>query len=174
METFVKDVSGDCYGFLTNGREYCELKSVDGVILAPSPLSPLSAKALLALVQNIVSLDLTALTPTNLIKDFCADPHTGVLFQAARTFYDVLSKTSAPKTQMLRSEWGELFRLAHNDKSQQKRIEDRRQILSEIFARKIGQPLEEYQAIFSLQHGLRIIVKLMAHRFCLNYSSEKP
>ena len=164
METLSKDIAGDCYGFLTDGRRYCELRSVGGVILAPTPLSPLRADALLALVQNVVSLDLTALTPANLIKDFCTDRHTGVLFQTARTFYDVLNKTSVPKTQMLRSEWEELFRLAHDDTSQQKRIEDRRRSLSELFSTQIKQPVEEYQAIFSLHTSYAIIVKLMAYR----------
>ncbi len=164
MESFAKENGGECYGFLSDGRRYRDIRCTGGVAGEPAPLKPLSGEALLSLVQSIVSLDLTALTPSNLIKDFCADTETGTLFKAARTFFSILGATNLPKTQMLRSEWESLFRLGHNDKSQQKPIEVRRAVLSEIFGERIKDPSTEYRAIFSLHTVYAIIVKLMAYR----------
>ncbi len=164
MESFAKENGGECYGFLTDGRRYRDIRCVAEVTGEPAPLRPLNGEALLSLVQSIVSLDLTALTPGNLIKDFCADTETGVFFAAARTFFNILGGTNLPKTQMLRSEWESLFRLGHNDKSQQKPIEVRRAVLSEIFEETIKDPSTEYRAIFSLHTVYAIIVKLMAYR----------
>ena len=164
MEAFVTDNPGECHGFLTDGRRYLELKCIDGVPLGPTPISPLNGDALESLVNSLVSLDLTALTPRNLIRDFCEDTETGVLLKAARKLYQILQATTAPKTEMLYSEWGELFRLGHDDKSQQRRIEDRRDALSELFGERITRSSDEYRAIFSLHTAYAIIVKLMAYR----------
>lgn len=68
------------------------------------------------------------------------------------------------KTQMLRSEWEELFRLAHEDQSQQKRIQDRRKILSDMFGIPISEAVPEYKALFSLHTAYAIILKMIAYR----------
>lgn len=75
---------------------------------------------------------------------------------------------------MLRSEWEELFRLAHDDQSQQQRIKERRKALSEIFAKKITNASAEYQALFSLHTAYAIILKTLAYRVVSDIQFGKP
>ena len=63
--------------------------------------------------------------------------------------HDTLA-TPQLKTQMLHSEWKEMFRLAHDDQSQQKRIEDRRAALAELFEVEIKTADAEYLTLFAL------------------------
>ena len=77
---------------------------------------------------------------------------------------NLLQKGSSPKTQMLQSEWEELFRLAHDEQSQQKRIEQRRNALSGMFRQTLESPSEEYRALFALHTAYAIVLKLIAYR----------
>ena len=65
---------------------------------------------------------------------------------------------------MLRTEWEALFRLAHEDQSLQRRIQDRRAILGEIFGVEISEATMEYRALFALHTAYAIILKLIAYR----------
>jgi hypothetical protein len=103
-------------GVLTNGLVQVEMRAVGGAVVSESPAEKVSGATLLRLTQHFISLALTALTPTNLIRDFCGSQTDGILFKAARVLNDVLSQPKA-KTRMLYSEWEEMFRLAHNDQS---------------------------------------------------------
>jgi hypothetical protein len=57
-----------------------------------------------------------------------------------------------------------MFRLAHDDQSQQRRIEDRRAALAELFDTKINDAEEEYRALFALHTAYAILLKFMAYR----------
>ena len=164
LRTLRSTTGADCYGFLTDGLEFMEVRQVDDVVHSLAPLEQLDGRGLLALVQNVVSLGQTALTPENLIRDFCGHPDSGVLYEVSRALYEVLGQSATEKTLMLMSEWEELFRLSHDDKSQQRRIEERRIDLADLFAGDIDSAAEEYRAIFALHTAYAIIVKLMAYR----------
>ena len=150
-------------GILTNGLILIEVSAIGGKIVAESPPEPLSGIALLRLTRHFVSLALTALTPANLIRDFCGPNLDGTLFQMARILNDILS-TPKPKTRMLMAEWEELFRLAHNDQSQQKRIEDRRRELAGLFSVDVSTAQSEYQALFAIHTAYAIVLKFIAYR----------
>jgi len=152
------------YGLITDGNRCVEIKSNLGVIESDTDPLPLNAQALLRLARGLTSLDSTALTAKNLIRDFCGDNHSGILFQVARTFYDELAAGSSPKTLMLHSEWKALFAIGHNDLSQQKRIQERREILSKLLERKLKTPEEEYRGLFAVHTAYAIIIKLIAFR----------
>jgi len=96
--------------------------------------------------------------------DFCGSSEGGVLFSAARAFLSVLASQPTRKTRMLSSEWEELFRIGHNDKSQQRVISQRRAELSELFCTTISQPDQEYRALFALHTAYALVVKLVAYR----------
>ena len=152
------------YGFLTNGITYLEIFALDGVINTCTKISDISTKALLNLTKSIRSLDLTALTPENLIRDFCGNNGTGVLFDVARTLFSILGSLKTPKTIMLQSEWEEIFRLGVNDHSQQRRIQERKAALSQLFQTSLITSEDEYRALFALHTAYALIVKLMAYR----------
>jgi hypothetical protein len=150
-------------GVLTNGLIVIEVRSVAGAIVAETTSEKLNEATLLRLTRQFISLALTALTPTNLIRDFCGSETDGVLFQTARVL-NVILAAPQPKTQMLHSEWEEMFRLAHDDQSQQRRIEERRQALATLFSVKIGNATAEYRALFALHTAYAILLKFMAYR----------
>lgn len=150
-------------GLLTNGLVAIEVQALRGSIIAQSSLQSVDWRVLLRLTQHVVSLALTALTPANLIRDFCGSRSDGVLFQMARVLNDILSGPQ-PKTQMLFQEWEQMFRLAHDDQSQQRRIEDRRAALAELFETEIDDADEEYRALFALHTAYAILLKFIAYR----------
>jgi len=161
-------------GFLTDGRTCLEVRAEEGSITARSARTDVDSASLARLVRHVVSLDLTALTAENLIRDFCGQHSDGVLFQTARVLNAVLSGGSVPKTDMLRSEWEELFKLAHEDQSQQRRIEERRRALEEIFAITIDSALLEYRALFALHTAYAIVLKLIAYRVVADLRFGSP
>jgi hypothetical protein len=150
-------------GMLTNGLILIEVRASGGAIVSQSASERVSGAALLRLTQHFISLALTALTPSNLIRDFCGSQTEGVLFQTARVLNTILASPQ-PKTLMLFSEWEEMFRLAHDDQSQQTRIVERRAALAELFSLSITTPEQEYRSLFALHTSYAILLKFMAYR----------
>ena len=151
-------------GLLTNGLVVVEVRAYSGAITSVSGVETLDAKALLRLTQQFVSLALAALTPTNLVRDFCGSESNGLLFETARILNDTLSSGLQKKTEMLFLEWEEMFRLAHDDQSQQRRIEERRSALASLFYIDIQDATDEYRALFALHTAYAIVLKFMAYR----------
>jgi hypothetical protein len=151
-------------GFITNGKSILELRIEKGEIISVSSLEELNSESLQRLVQSLVALDLRALTPKNLIQEFCGTDYEGALFDLARSLQASLAKEASPKTDMLFSEWQELFRLAHNDQSQQRRIEERREALGVIFRTDIQNPTDEYKSLFALHTAYASVLKLIGYR----------
>ena len=159
-----KDTDSPFMGLLTNGLVTIEVQAHAGTITSQSPVAKLSASTLLRLTQQFISLALAALTPTNLIRDFCGSQSNGVLFETARVLNVILSSGLQKKTEMLFLEWEEMFRLAHDDQSQQRRIKERRLALASLFSIDIPDAVGEYRALFSLHTAYAILLKLMAYR----------
>lgn len=157
------DLENEVVGFLTDGTKILELRVQEGVVF-PSAFSPLEEGALSRLIRSIISLKQSALSAPNLIRDFCGNAYDGIVFQVARNLNEILAYGATTKTEMLRTEWEALFRLAHEDQSLQKRIQDRRKILGEIFEVSISEATMEYRALFALHTAYAIILKLIAYR----------
>lgn len=164
LESIANDNQTTAVGWLIDGVKFCELRHTADGTTSKSALSPITGKTLLRLTQQVVSLEQSALTSTNLIKDFCGDEGEGVVFRLARDLSKVLGYHSTLKSEMLRTEWEELFRLAHEDQSLQKRILERREVLSSIFNYEIKDASLEYQSLFCLHTSYAIILKLIAYR----------
>ena len=150
-------------GILTNGLVVIEVHAASGAVTQESGIEKVSEETLLRLTQHYIALALTALTPANLIRDFCGSPTEGILFKTARVLHAALAEPQL-KTQMLYSEWKELFRLAHDDQSQQKRIQDRRAALADLFEVEIASADAEYLTLFALHTAYAILLKLIAFR----------
>ncbi|MDD5417227.1 MAG: N-6 DNA methylase, partial [Candidatus Aenigmarchaeota archaeon] len=178
LEEYVCSISSDLHneviGFLTDGLSLFEVRAFDGKITSWSGEQNINDTSLLNLIRNIVSLEQSALTSENLIRDFCGSSYAGVLFDVARILNSILLKKSTLKTNMLRSEWEELFRLAHDDQSQQKRIQERRAVLSEIFAEELKDASSEYRALFALHSSYAIVLKLIAYRVVSDVQFGSP
>jgi len=151
-------------GFLTEGLKILTIHAIEGQIVSRTAPEKLNGRSLLYLTRTLVSLDLTALTTENLIRDFCGTTWDGLLFDAARLLDEILVTKPSPKTEMLKSEWEELFRLAHEDKSQQKRIEERQEALGEIFKKTIQTAADEYRSLFALHTAYAIVLKFIAFK----------
>lgn len=151
-------------GVITNGLVVYEIRASAGVITSRSPVALLDTVGLERTARLLAALDLTALTSDNLIRDFCGADADGALFRTARTLYQILLNNPQPKTLMLQSEWQELFRLSHEDLSQQRRIEERRDALAAIFDLSVMDVAAEYRALFALQTAFAIVLKLIAFR----------
>jgi hypothetical protein len=134
-------------GLLTNGLIAVEVHALSGAIASVSAAERLSANTLLWLTRQFISLALVALTPANLIRDFCGPNSNGILFEMARVLNSILSNGLQQKTEMLFREWEEMFRLAHDDQSQQRRIEERRNALASLFSIEITDSVGEYRAL---------------------------
>ena len=67
-------------------------------------------------------------------------------------------------SKMLFHEWKELFRLAHDDKSKQKAIEERRESIGDVLGRELKSNDEEYMVLYALQTTFAIIVKIIAFK----------
>ncbi len=159
-----EDLHSSVRGFLTNGLRMLEIHALAGEIISVGVLEELNGKNLLRITKTLIELESTALTSENLIRDFCGTSCSGILFETARLFDDILETEPSDKTKMLHSEWKELFRLAHDDRSQQKRIEERRKSLSMIFGKSVDKSDVEYRLLFALHTAYAVILKLMAYR----------
>ena len=141
--------------------------------MSESALVEFTDAVALRLVKNIVLLEKTALTPENLIKDFCSPEEDSLVYRMTRNLFLMLKTNPTKKTRMLKLEWEQLFKLGHNDKSQQKMIQEREEILQKIIGKKFEEN-DQYTALFALQTTYAIIIKLIAYRIISELRFEKP
>ncbi|GIL38037.1 N-6 DNA methylase [Roseiterribacter gracilis] len=103
----------------------------------------------------------TAFSAHNLVRDFCTG---GLLHRLARALHQSLAAHVAAPTQTRWADWETLFRLSHEDLSQQRRIDERRRVLGALLATDLKDPKAEYAALFALHTAYAILVKLIAWR----------
>lgn len=176
LRTFSQTDPVQYYGFLTDGLRCVEVIYEGGKIASESSLVDFTYVEALRLIRNIVASDKTRLTPENLIKDFCSTTdETNIAFTMAKSLYSILKSNPSKKTRMLRTEWEQLFRLGHNDKSQQQRIQDREEALEKIIGKKFEQETsdDQYAALFALQTTYAILVKFIAYRIISEVKFKK-
>lgn len=176
LESLSKKSDTQYYGFLTDGIKCMEFMFQNGKAVSKSSFQSLGVDQCLRLIQNIVSLDKTSLLPENLIRDFCdVSNDKNLCYRIARELYEVLESHPTNKTKMLRAEWEQLFRLGHDDKSQQKRIIDRKKALEKIIEPNVENRADnQYAALFCLQTTYAILVKFIAYRIVSDLKFGKP
>lgn len=161
------------YGFLTDGLKCKEIIFENKSVASESALVKFAEVEALRLIKNVVLLEKTALSPENLIKDFCNSHENSLVYDMSKTFFDVLKNNPTKKTRMLKTEWEQLFRLGHNDRSQQRMIRQREHALEKIIGKKFTDG-DQYTALFALQTAYAIIIKLIAYRIISELRFEKP
>lgn len=150
-------------GAIIDGQKIRFVKLEDGKIMKEK-ISELNHLHLDRIIKSIVLLDKVALTAENLVKDFSIMASSNVTRNLCDTLFNMLMEGITPKSVMLFNEWKELFRLAHDDSSKQKPLEERRESLENIFSTKLKTNEEEYKALFALQTSYAILVKLIAFK----------
>jgi len=164
MQALAKGADVEQVGFLTDGLRYVKVnRAGDGTVSISAP-APIDADGLRVICRTLMAARASALNADNLVRDFCGTNQNGYLFKAARRLFHSIVKSATLKTEMLRSEWESLFRLAHEDTSQQARIQARRAALSEIFDFEIESTPLEYLCLFSLHTAYAIIIKLISYK----------
>lgn len=121
-------------------------------------------------VKSFVGLNKLELTSDNLKKDLTHfhDGKDSVSKQLTLELFNVLKNKMTQRTEMLFEEWKELFKLSHDDESQQDAIIKRRKAISDYFSITNTNASEEYLALFALQTSYAICVKLVAFKVINN------
>ena len=153
----------DYLGLVTDGIILKFIRCEHGKIYEEA-WGDISDRYLDRIIRSILILDLVALNSKNLVKDFCEPLDCSLSKRLAKILFDTLNNKATGKTLMLFEEWRELFRLAHNDKSKQLAIEERRYALGKSLGIKIKTNAEEYLALYSLQTAYAIIIKIIAYK----------
>lgn len=164
MRTIRGQMGHEVVGLITDGVKAKFVAMDDSDLLSESSFEELNADHLDRFVRSIILLEKTALTPENLVKDFCSE--NGVAKQLAVTLYDALKNHMTGRSQMLFNEWQALFKLAHDDVSKQKAIQERREALASALdiTIKPNDNKTEYMALYAIQTAYAIIVKIIAYK----------
>lgn len=159
------------FGFVTDGLNTISLRLEDGSEHKGS-LRPLDAESLHQLTSAITLLNKKELSPQNLVEDFC-NVENSIANTLTHSLLNALETNITGRSQMLFMEWQELFRLAHDDKSKQKAIQERRSALEKIAGHKLSGNEDEYKVLYALQTAYAIIVKAIAYKvISLRFGNE--
>ena len=150
-------------GFITDGVR-CKLIEMHFGKITEGAFGKLSTFHLDTIIKSIVLLDRVALTPENLIVDFCMPSENNLVKRLVQTLFGTLEHLQTERTNMLFNEWKELFKLAHDDTSKQQAILERSVSLEKVIGRKLRNKDEEYMVLYSLQTAYAIIIKIIAYK----------
>ena len=166
LKEYLKGLSNnnnlDYWGVITDGTQ-CKFITIQNNIVTEGAFEKLSPNHIDKIVKNIVLLERVALTPENLVKDFC-ESNNSIARDFSLCLYATLKTTPTGRSLMLFNEWKELFKLAHDDSSKQKAIEDRKKSLEEAIGQKLKTNDDEYLALYAIQTTYAIIVKIVAYK----------
>lgn len=150
-------------GIVTDGVQAQTVQVDSDGVLTHSAFEPLHRGHLERVIISAVLLGQTALTPENLVADFCQKRE--VAFDLARALFNSLQDGEiTERSSMLFAEWRTLFHLAHDDISKQGPIRERKKALGQIFEFDAATANNdtEYRALYALQTAYAIIVKSIA------------
>lgn len=167
---YLRSFEDDRYqvGYVTDGLSILRVVRF-GTTVEEGVWRPLDGEGLVDASRWILALRRVALTAENLIA--CLLEREKPLLQLAKTLRLDLEAMKVPRTQMLFREWMRLFNLAHDDRSQQSAIDERRTALADLFGIVLdpSDRLEEYRCLFALQTAIAITAKLIAFRVLAAY-----
>ena len=154
----------DYYGLVTDGI-YCRIILLKNGEPEIGQIQNISHGILDELVRAIIVLDKVALSPKNLVRDFAEDSDS-ISALLSKTLFLTLKSEPTGRSLMLFNEWKELFRLAHDDKSKQKAIEERKKALENAVGERFPDDNNEleYKALYAIQTTYAIIVKIIAYK----------
>lgn len=172
MVTLCDESNQQVIGFVTDGFRAKFITNSPLTGSSSTSFDELSEVHIERLIRSIVLLEKTALTPENLVKDFCSE--NGVASNLSKILFEALTKKICDRSMMLFNEWKALFKLAHDDTSKQAAIEERRESLATSLNITInaGDNETEYKALYAIQTAYAIIVKIIAYKVITAVRSE--
>ncbi len=164
ISSMKSDIMQTSIGVITDGISIKFITQVGSKTESETAFQQLNGKHLVEMVKGIILSNKKALTPKNLVLSFCSE--NGLAVKLSKILFDTIRENPTGKTKMLFTEWQSLFRLAHDDESKQKAIEERRTALSKALDVNIayGDNVTEYVALYSIQTVFAIIVKSIAYK----------
>ena len=163
LKSLLKEQGGIFVGIVTDGVICQVIRYSENNISIPAYRN-ICGTDIDTIIKSILLLDETALSPENLIKDFCHPLNDNLVTSLTRTLYQALSNKITPKTEMLFTEWQEIFRLAHDDISKQTAIIERKKALEDVIGHSLEDNISEYRALYALQTTYAIIIKIIAYK----------
>lgn len=115
------------------------------------------------IIKALMGLEYKVLSSENLVDDFAKSDNSPAK-KLARSLLNTLLNSKTNKTKMLISEWMNLFKLSHTDKSKQLDIQKRKKALENAFSVKLDSIDKEYDALFALQTSYTILLKLLSFK----------
>lgn len=115
------------------------------------------------IIRAIVGLNQKTFDSNALVEDF-APVTKSPIRELTLLLYKTINKVATPKTLMLLKEWKNLFKLSHDDHSQQKDILKRQNALQDYLGVLLNDIDSEYNALFALQTAYSILIKLIAFK----------
>lgn len=174
LEHLPDDLKHGAVGVLTDGYRIKFISCSDDDTFSETAFEELSETHLLRIIRGVLSLDKKALTPDNLITGFC-EGQLSPAKNLALALYQALDAHPTGRSNMLFQEWQSIFRLAHDDRSKQTAIEERRNALAETLAINISPKdnTTEYKALYAIQTSYAIIVKAIAFKVLASIRVQK-
>lgn len=145
-------------GFLTDGGHYIKAYFV-GDTLVTEKMRPLDSSGIDFLVSELLNLDKKQLVSRNLQQDFGKG---SILTKIQRQLFQQILGATDEKTQMLYEEWLDIFHLSLNDDGKSSTISERKNELSGAVDAVLQSTDDEYKALFAMQTGYAIVVKVFA------------
>lgn len=138
-------------------------------------LEPFNDKLVDTFVKSFIGVNKVELSSSNLKRDLAQSQNGSMPLskQLSLELFEVLQNKMTPKSQMLFEEWKELFKLSHDDESQQEAIIKRRNAISDYFSIEINNADDEYLALFALQTAYAICIKIVAFKVISNISFQE-
>lgn len=167
LEGLYAQHEADYIGLITDGVN-AKLVEMHLGKITEGNLAVLQSFHLDKIIKSIVLLDRLALTPENLIDNFCKPSTNSLVKKIVSELFDKLQNRPTERTMMLFQEWKELFKLAHDDTSKQQAIIERSEALAQAIGRELKSNDEEYKALYSIQTAYAIIVKIIAYKVACN------
>lgn len=166
LEHLPEDFKHGAEGVLTDGYRIKFISLSRDNAFIETAFEDLAGAHLLRIIRGVLSLEKKALTPGNLIAGFCLNGDPSPAKKLALALYEAMDTHPTGRTSMLFREWQAIFRLAHDDQSKQKAIEDRRNALSQAIDISISKDDNEteYKALYAIQTSYAIIVKAIAFK----------
>lgn len=154
----LKDTGITYDGIITDGVEYVKIYYSDGKF-NDSNMRTLDVSGLDFMIRSILNVNKKHFSPNNLKNDFGKQ---SVLTKLQKNLYKQLQKTNNPKVNMLFQEWMSMYHLSLNDDGKSNTLKDRRNSLSKAVDQVLETNVDEYHALFALETGYAIIVKIFA------------
>lgn len=166
LEALPQEQQRGATGVVTDGWMIKFVQFEESGSFNETAFEPLNGEHLIRIIRGVLALDKKAMTPDNLIAEFCREGDPSPAKALALALYEALENHATQRSKMLFHEWKAIFRLAHDDQTKQRALQERREALAAAIDITIAQHDNEteYKALYAIQTSYAIIVKIIAYK----------